>query len=67
MKILSGVEHGWTLGTPVALFVENLDQRPGDYSEMADIPRPSHADFTYQVGTCGGETIDNNDIGHCRS
>ncbi|XXQ31757.1 Chorismate synthase [Plasmodiophora brassicae] len=49
VKILSGVEHGWTLGTPVALFVENLDQRPGDYSEMADIPRPSHADFTYQM------------------
>jgi chorismate synthase len=28
--------------------VANRDQRPGDYQEMSDVPRPSHADFTYQ-------------------
>ncbi len=46
--IISGTEHGRTLGTPIALQVANRDQRPGDYGEMADIPRPSHADYTYQ-------------------
>jgi chorismate synthase len=49
VTILSGVEGGLTLGTPIGLLVENRDQRPGDYSETADIPRPSHADFTYQM------------------
>jgi chorismate synthase len=29
--------------------VNNRDQRPGDYQEMSDVPRPSHADFTYQM------------------
>ncbi len=48
VEILSGVENGFTLGTPICLKVNNRDQRPGDYSEMARIPRPSHADFTYQ-------------------
>lgn len=48
VTILSGVENGRTLGTPIGLLVPNKDQRPGDYSEMSSIPRPSHADFTYQ-------------------
>jgi len=48
VSILSGVENGKTLGTPVALLVANQDQRPADYRAMRDIPRPSHADFTYQ-------------------
>lgn len=48
VALLSGVERGLTLGTPIALRVENRDQRPDDYQEMADVPRPSHADFTYQ-------------------
>jgi chorismate synthase len=46
---MSGVENGVTLGTPICLFVANEDQRPGDYNEMANIPRPSHADFTYMA------------------
>jgi chorismate synthase len=49
VSILSGVEQGKTLGTPIALLVPNKDQRPGDYKSMAAIPRPSHADYTYQV------------------
>jgi len=47
--ILSGVENGMTLGTPIGLMVNNRDQRPGDYQEMSNVPRPSHADFTYQM------------------
>lgn len=49
VTILSGTEHGITLGTPIGLFVPNKDQRPGDYQEMSRIPRPSHADYTYQM------------------
>ncbi|NDY71080.1 chorismate synthase [Desulfobacter hydrogenophilus] len=48
VTIQSGTELGLTLGTPISLFVPNKDHRPGDYKSMADIPRPSHADFTYQ-------------------
>ncbi len=47
VTILSGVENGVTLGTPIALSVNNKDQRPNDYGEMTDVPRPSHADYTY--------------------
>lgn len=49
VTILSGVENGRTLGTPIGLFVANRDQRPGDYRSMQAVPRPSHADFTYQM------------------
>ena len=48
VEIISGVEDGMTLGTPITLVVRNRDQRPGDYSDLAAVPRPSHADFTYQ-------------------
>ncbi len=47
VTILSGVENGVTLGTPIALSVNNKDQRPHDYGEMTEVPRPSHADYTY--------------------
>jgi chorismate synthase len=47
--ILSGTENGKTLGTPIALQVANKDHRPKDYGNMQDIPRPSHADYTYQL------------------
>jgi len=49
VTIMSGVENGLTLGTPICLIVPNQDQRPGDYSEMLKVPRPSHADFTYMA------------------
>ncbi len=48
VEILSGVENGQTLGSPIALLVRNQDHRPGDYEDLKKIPRPSHADFTYQ-------------------
>ena len=49
VTILSGVENGRVLGTPIALSVANRDQRPGDYAALQAIPRPSHADYTYQM------------------
>ena len=47
--ILSGVQDGITLGTPIAVVVANKDQRPGSYDEMAVKYRPSHADYTYDA------------------
>ncbi|EEB08336.1 chorismate synthase [Schizosaccharomyces japonicus yFS275] len=47
VQIQSGTEFGVTLGTPIGMLVQNLDQRPHDYSDMDNFPRPSHADYTY--------------------
>lgn len=48
-RIISGVFEGQTLGTPIAILVQNTDARPSAYSEMETMFRPSHADFTYQA------------------
>jgi chorismate synthase len=47
VRILSGVFEGKTTGAPIGLLVENVDQRPRDYSRIADRFRPGHADYTY--------------------
>lgn len=47
VKILSGVFEGKTTGTPIALIIENTDQRSKDYSNIKDTFRPAHADITY--------------------
>ena len=55
VKILSGVmahpESGVqvTTGAPIALLIENTDQRSKDYSDIKDKYRPGHADFTYEA------------------
>jgi chorismate synthase len=47
-KILSGVFEGRTTGTPIAILIENEDQRSRDYSEIAGSFRPGHADIAYE-------------------
>lgn len=47
IEILSGVFEGKSTGTPIAFMVKNKNHRPDDYSNIAQIYRPSHADFTY--------------------
>ncbi len=49
VQILSGVFNNRTLGTPIALFITNEDQRSKDYDHIEDAFRPSHADYTYQA------------------
>ena len=55
VKILSGVfideatGRQVTTGTPIALMIENVDQRSKDYSDIKDKFRPGHADFTYEA------------------
>ena len=48
VRILSGVFEGLTTGAPIGLIIENADARSKDYSEIKDLFRPGHADFTYQ-------------------
>lgn len=47
VKILSGVFEGKTTGAPIGLLIENVDQKSKDYSDIKDLFRPGHADFTY--------------------
>jgi chorismate synthase len=49
VRILSGVFEGLTTGAPISLVIENVDQRPRDYAEIADRFRPGHADLTYEL------------------
>ncbi|MBT3563488.1 chorismate synthase [Pseudomonadales bacterium] len=47
VKILSGVFEGVTTGTSIGLLIENENQKSKDYSEIKDLYRPAHADYTY--------------------
>lgn len=47
VEILSGVFKGRTTGTPLSLIVHNQSARSSDYSHIADVYRPGHADYTF--------------------
>jgi chorismate synthase len=55
VKILSGVfvddrtGRQVTTGTPIALQIDNVDQRSKDYGDIRESYRPGHADFTYDA------------------
>jgi len=49
VRILSGVFEGATTGTPIALQIENVDQRSQDYGDIAQRFRPGHADLAYEL------------------
>lgn len=48
-QILSGVFEGKTTGTPISILVLNTDQRSRDYSNIMDVYRPGHADYTFDA------------------
>lgn len=48
VKILAGVFEGKTTGTSIGLLIENTDQKSKDYSNIKDIFRPAHADYSYR-------------------
>jgi chorismate synthase len=48
VKILSGVFEGKTTGTPIGMVIFNTDQKSKDYSNIKDLFRPGHADYTYE-------------------
>ena len=49
VEILSGVFEGKTTGTPISLAVMNQDQRSRDYSNISEVYRPGHADYTFDA------------------
>lgn len=48
VQILSGVFAGKTTGTSIGLIINNTDEKPKDYSNIMDMFRPGHADYTYE-------------------
>ncbi len=48
-RILSGIYHGHSTGTPICAVIENTDARSGDYKDFTNRPRPGHADYTGAV------------------
>ncbi len=49
VRILSGVFEGVTTGTSIGLAIDNVDQKSKDYSDIKELYRPAHADFTYDA------------------
>ena len=47
VRILSGIFRGITTGTPIAMIIENKDQHSKDYSELEQVYRPGHADYSF--------------------
>ena len=49
VSIMSGLQDGYTTGTPIGMTIENKDARSGKYEPFVTAPRPSHGDFTYSA------------------
>ncbi|TMT86144.1 chorismate synthase [Haloterrigena sp. H1] len=49
VAIKSGIQDGYTTGTPIGLVIQNKDARSGKYEPFITAPRPSHGDFTYSA------------------
>jgi chorismate synthase len=49
VRIQSGLQDGYTTGTPLGMVIENKDARSGKYEPFVTAPRPSHGDFTYSA------------------
>ena len=56
-EFLSGIVDGFTCGAPIAAVIHNTSTRSKDYSDLYDIPRPGHADFTAQVKYGGYQDV----------
>ena len=49
VTINSGLQDGYTTGTPIGMVIENKDARSGKYEPYVTAPRPSHGDYTYSA------------------
>ncbi|MCL9814703.1 chorismate synthase [Natranaeroarchaeum aerophilus] len=49
VSIKSGIQDGYTTGTPIGMIIQNKDARSGKYEPFITAPRPSHGDFTYSA------------------
>ncbi len=48
-EILSGIFEGKSTGTPIAIMIRNTSQKSKDYSNIMNLFRPGHADYSYQM------------------
>jgi chorismate synthase len=49
VEINSGLQDGYTTGTPIGMVIQNKDARSGKYEPFVTAPRPSHGDYTYSA------------------
>ncbi len=49
IELLSGVFENKSTGAPIMMMVRNTNQKPQDYSQLKDVYRPSHADYTWET------------------
>lgn len=56
-EFLSGIVDGNTCGAPIAAIIRNTNTRSDDYSQLKDLPRPGHADYTAQVKYGGYQDV----------
>ena len=49
VSIESGLQDGYTTGTPIGMTIQNKDARSGKYEPFVTAPRPSHGDYTYSA------------------
>ncbi len=49
VSIKSGLQDGYTTGTPIGMVIQNKDARSGKYEPFVTAPRPSHGDYTYSA------------------
>ena len=56
-EFLAGLLDGYTCGAPIAAVIYNKNTRSKDYSNLHDVPRPGHADYTAQVKYGGFQDV----------
>lgn len=56
-EFLCGLRDGKSCGAPLTAIIRNTDVRPGDYSDIGDVPRPGHADYTAHIKYGGAEDV----------
>lgn len=56
-EFLAGIVDGYTCGAPIAAVIHNTNTRSGDYNNLKDCPRPSHADYTAQMKYSGYQDV----------
>ena len=56
-EIISGIFDGRTTGSPITALIRNADHHSSDYSDLAAVPRPGHADYALAVKTGGANDI----------
>ncbi len=49
VSLKSGLQDGYTTGTPIGMVIQNKDARSGKYEPFVTAPRPSHGDYTYSA------------------